>query len=84
MANQKEKLWNGRFTEATDAFVESFTASVNFDHILADYDIEGSMAHARMLSKADIISAPDLATMLAGLSEIRQEISRANSNGQYS
>lgn len=76
MANQKEKLWNGRFTEATDAFVESFTASVNFDHILADYDIEGSMAHARMLSKADIISAPDLATMLAGLSEIRQEISQ--------
>ena len=76
LANQKEKLWNGRFTEATDAFVESFTASVNFDHILADYDIEGSMAHARMLSKADIISAPDLATMLAGLSEIRQEISQ--------
>jgi len=34
------------------------------------------MAHARMLSKADIISAPDLATMLAGLSEIRQEISQ--------
>ncbi len=76
MANQKDKLWDGRFTEATDAFVESFTASVNFDHILADYDIEGSMAHARMLSKADIISAPDLATMLAGLSEIRQEISQ--------
>jgi len=76
LANQKDKLWDGRFTEATDAFVESFTASVNFDHILADYDIEGSMAHARMLSKADIISAPDLATMLAGLSEIRQEISQ--------
>ena len=76
LANQKEKLWDGRFTEATDAFVESFTASINFDHILADYDIEGSMAHARMLKKADIISAPDLTTMLAGLGEIRQEISQ--------
>ena len=74
MADQKQKLWDGRFTEATDAFVESFTASINFDQILADYDIEGSIAHARMLEKAGIIGKADLDNMLAGLGEIRQEI----------
>ena len=74
LADQKQKLWDGRFTEATDAFVESFTASINFDQILADYDIEGSIAHARMLEKAGIISKADLDIMLAGLGEIRQEI----------
>ncbi len=74
LADQKQKLWDGRFTEATDAFVESFTASISFDQILADYDIEGSIAHARMLRKAGIISQADLDTMLTGLGEIRQEI----------
>ncbi|MBT3425481.1 MAG: argininosuccinate lyase [Gammaproteobacteria bacterium] len=74
LADQKQKLWDGRFTEATDAFVESFTASINFDQILADYDIEGSIAHARMLEKAGIIGKADLDNMLAGLGEIRQEI----------
>ena len=74
LADQKQKLWDGRFTEATDAFVESFTASISFDQILADYDIEGSIAHARMLRKAGIISQADLDTMLTGLGENRQEI----------
>ena len=64
LADQKQKLWDGRFTEATDAFVESFTASINFDQILADYDIEGAIAHARMLEKAGIIGKADLDNML--------------------
>jgi argininosuccinate lyase len=41
-----KKLWDGRFTEATDAFVEEFTASISFDQIMARHDITGSIAHA--------------------------------------
>ena len=56
MSNESEKLWDGRFSESTDAFVESFTASVTFDHVLAPFDIEGSIAHATMLHEQSIIS----------------------------
>ena len=45
------KPWAGRFSEPTDAFVEAFTASVDFDRSLYRYDIEGSIAHARMLAR---------------------------------
>ncbi len=41
-----EKPWGGRFTEATDAFVEQFTASLDFDQRLYYHDITGSIAHA--------------------------------------
>jgi len=51
------KLWGGRFTEATDAFVERFTASVGFDRRLYRQDIAGSIAHARMLARAGVLSA---------------------------
>ena len=44
-------LLRGRFAEATDQFVEQFTASVTFDRRLYQEDIEGSIAHARMLEK---------------------------------
>ena len=43
MSNDNERLWDGRFAEATDAFVEAFTASVSFDQQLAQFDIEGSI-----------------------------------------
>jgi argininosuccinate lyase len=54
-----DKPWGGRFTESTDAFVEAFTASVNFDQRLYRYDIEGSRAHARMLAKVGVITAAE-------------------------
>ena len=44
---QAEKLWGGRFTESTDAFVEAFTASISFDQRLYKHDIAGSKAHGR-------------------------------------
>ena len=47
--NDTSKLWGGRFAEATDAFVQRFTASVDFDQRMAGEDIAGSLAHARML-----------------------------------
>ena len=72
--SQDEKPWGGRFTEATDAFVETFTASVGFDQRLYHYDIQGSIAHANMLGAVGIISADESARIVAGLEQIHKEI----------
>jgi len=69
-----EKLWGGRFTAPTDQFVEEFTASIMFDQRLYRYDIEGSIAHARMLAKQAIIGDEDAETIIGGLREILAEI----------
>ena len=71
---QKGKLWDGRFTEATDAVVERFNASVNFDKRLYRQDIAGSMAHARMLLKVGVLSSDEVEAILKGLEEIKDEI----------
>ena len=68
------KPWGGRFTESTDAFVEAFTASIDFDQRLYRYDIEGSIAHARMLAHVDIISGAECDSIVAGLEEILKDI----------
>jgi hypothetical protein len=57
----EQKPWAGRFTQPTDEFVEAFTASIDFDQRLYRYDIQGSMAHARMLAKQGIIAADEAA-----------------------
>ena len=62
--------WGGRFSEATDAFVARFTASVNFDQRLYRQDIRGSLAHARMLARVGVLSAEELDSIVAGLGEI--------------
>ena len=69
-----EKLWGGRFTAPTDRFVEEFTASIAFDQRLYPYDIEGSIAHAKMLAKQSIIGSDDAETIIDGLREILTEI----------
>lgn len=68
------QAWGGRFTEATDAFVARFTASVSFDKRLAKHDIQGSIAHATMLSKIGILSEAELQAIQTGLNEILAEI----------
>lgn len=68
------KPWGGRFSEPTDAFVERFTASVTFDKRLYHHDINGSIAHANMLARADILSAAELTEIIDGLEAIREEI----------
>nr|WP_241422753.1 argininosuccinate lyase [Candidatus Contubernalis alkalaceticus] len=68
------KLWGGRFQKNTDKMVEDFTASIFFDCRLAEEDITGSIAHARMLAKTGIITQEDSQEMIQGLQEIRQEI----------
>ncbi|MBD2857820.1 argininosuccinate lyase [Spongiibacter sp. KMU-158] len=74
--NPSIKPWGGRFTEATDQFVERFTASVSFDQRLYHHDINGSLAHAAMLEKVGVLSAEELAQIQQGLEEIRGEIER--------
>lgn len=69
-----KKPWAGRFTQPTDAFVEAFTASIDFDQRLYRYDIQGSMAHARMLARQGIIAADEAETIIAGLEGILADI----------
>ena len=76
--NSKDKLWKGRFNEPTDAFVEKFTASVNFDKRLYAYDIAGSKAHAQMLLKCGILSKSDCDQILQGLDDIQADIESDN------
>jgi argininosuccinate lyase len=72
--NDTSKLWGGRFNEPTDAFVQRFTASVDFDQRLYAQDIDGSLAHARMLRQSGILSQAELESIAQGLGEIRTEI----------
>jgi len=73
-SSEQNKLWGGRFTEPTDAFVEAFTASVQFDQRMYKQDIAGSRAHARMLTKVGVLTEDDLSNLLKGLDQIEQEI----------
>ena len=68
------KLWGGRFVEDTDAFVEAFTASVEFDQRLYRQDIAGSRAHATMLEQVGVLSSEDLAAIQSGLDAIEVDI----------
>jgi argininosuccinate lyase len=74
MSEGGAKLWGGRFTEATDAFVERFTASIGFDQRLARHDIAGSRAHATMLAEQGVLTAEERDAILAGLGEIEAAI----------
>ena len=74
MSEGAGKLWGGRFTEATDAFVERFTASVGFDQRLARHDIAGSRAHATMLAEQGVLSAEERDAILAGLDDIARAV----------
>lgn len=69
----ESNMWGGRFTEATDAFVERFTASIQFDQRLFHHDINGSLAHATMLNKAGVLNNEELAAIKTGLEDIRQD-----------
>jgi argininosuccinate lyase len=70
-----DKLWAGRFKEKTESSVESFTESVSFDARLWKHDIEGSIAHVKMLGKQKIISKKDSALIEKGLKDIELQIS---------
>ncbi len=72
--NSKTQPWSGRFGEPVSDLVQRFTASVAFDQRLAEFDIEASGAHARMLQATGIISKGDLTAIEKGLEQIRDEV----------
>ena len=71
---KNRETWSGRFEEPVSKLVQRYTASVGFDQRLAEYDIQGSSAHAQMLADSGIITAKDLAKIEKGLRQIQKEI----------
>lgn len=71
---QDKNTWSGRFAEPVAELVKRYTASVGFDHKLALFDIQGSLAHANMLAACNIITAQDLIDIQRGLEQIRTEV----------
>jgi len=71
MSNQ---LWGGRFSESTDEFVQTFTASVSFDQRMAMQDIDCSRAHASMLGSVGVLTQADVSSIHRGLDTIAEEI----------
>lgn len=72
--NQDVKLWGARFKEKSAAILEAFNASIGFDYKLYEEDIQGSLAHVKMLAKQGIISDADAMNIENGLKQIRNEI----------
>jgi argininosuccinate lyase len=68
------KLWKGRFSAGTHPLMEAFSESISFDRELAQVDIRGSLAHAKMLAEVGLISKKDLAAIRRGMAEIKTEI----------
>ncbi len=79
MSQSEQKLWGGRFSENTDAFVEAFTASVEFDQRMYKQDIAGSIAHATMLAKVGVLTKDEAAEICSGLEDIQKSIE----NGEF-
>lgn len=68
------KLWGGRFTKETNQLVHNFNASISFDQKFYHQDIEGSMAHVKMLAKQGILTEEDRDTIVNGLMSIREDL----------
>ena len=69
-----DKLWGGRFEKSTDEMINDFQASIGFDKRMYREDIDGSIAHAKMLAAQEIITADDASKICAGLEAIRKQI----------
>jgi argininosuccinate lyase len=80
MTDQTNASWGGRFSEPTDAFVARYTASVSFDQRMYRQDIQGSIAHAKMLCKVGVLSETERDDIIRGLEEVRIEIERGDFN----
>ncbi|CUX59884.1 Argininosuccinate lyase 1 [Clostridium sp. C105KSO15] len=68
------KLWGGRFTKETNQLVHNFNASISFDQKFYHQDIEGSIAHVKMLAKQGLLTGEDRDKIVKGLTEIREDL----------
>ena len=66
--------WSGRFSEPVSEIVKRYTASIPFDYRLAEFDIQGSLAHAAMLHHVGVLSKDDLEAIRSGMAELLAEI----------
>ncbi|WP_370365647.1 argininosuccinate lyase [Maricaulis sp.] len=73
-SSQSSAMWGGRFEAGPSAVMEAINASVDVDRRMAEQDIDGSLAHAQMLSETGVISSEDAAAIRQGLEQIREEI----------
>ncbi|AUA19965.1 argininosuccinate lyase [Streptococcus suis] len=67
---EAKKLWGGRFEASLEEWVEEFGASIRFDQKLAKYDIQGSLAHVKMLGATGIINQEEAQAIQTGLEEL--------------
>src|SRR5699024_2651105 len=72
--DNKSQAWSARFDEPVSELVKRYTASVNFDQRLALFDIQGSLAHAKMLAQVGVLSTDDLQAIESGMQTIIDEI----------
>ncbi len=70
----QEIRWSGRFSEPVSELVKRYTASVDFDKRMAEFDIQGSLAHAAMLNRVGVLSDGDLAAIRGGMADILDDI----------
>ena len=68
-----KKLWGGRFKQSTNTLMETFSASISFDKRLYDCDVEGSIAHCKMLARCKIITTAESNKIIRGLKRILLE-----------
>ena len=76
----KQKTWSDRFESALNPAIAIFNASIGFDLELIEYDLTGSVAHAKMLAQTKIITDEEAQQLVAGLEQIRQEYQQGNFN----
>ncbi|MFD3271599.1 argininosuccinate lyase [Paenibacillus dendritiformis] len=76
------KLWGGRFTKQTNELVEQYTASISYDKLMAEEDIQGSLAHVTMLGRCGILPQDDVETIKDGLNQVLNRI--RNGEMEYS
>jgi len=74
VSNNKQATWGGRFEEGPSELMQEFSESVSFDMRLAPFDIQGSMAHARMLQKVGLLTEEELTSLENGFTEVMRDI----------
>jgi len=74
MNKGSEKLWGGRFSQSTDELMEKFNASIDVDRRLYESDIEGSIAHVKMMAKESIITKSEADALIKGLGKVKKQI----------
>lgn len=80
MTSTNSKTWSQRFEKSLHPAIAEFNASIGFDIQLIEYDLTGSVAHAKMLAKTGIISPEEAEQLVSGLEQIRQEYRQGNFN----